>query len=129
MSAGAIPLALWLGVLPLLSALHLAMVPHVFCPEHRHLHEVVVPDRQAARAPYRATDSTYSRESPFGLAQLRECPFLDPGLRLGVAPWQCLLPQNPLDSEHRTGYPYRGPGSSRTVLTRAPKHSPPSPSA
>ncbi len=125
----AFSLALWIGLLPFFSALHLAMVLHVYCPEHRHLHDVVtagevVPTENTGRA----ATSLFTQSSNSSLTTLEECPFADLALRHGVVSCPSTLP-NLLNARTRTIVPPPSLGASWPVLSQAPKHSPPFPAA
>lgn len=118
-------LALWICLLPLFSAIHLAMVPHVYCPEHRHLHEVVSVGKAApAEDTGRATASIFGHSSTSSLTTLEECPFADLAIRQGVITSRWLLP-NLFDSSARQPFPFSNVHILWPILDRAPKHSPP----
>ena len=118
-------LALWIGLLPLFSALHLAMVPHVYSTEHRHLHEVVT---VGAATPVEDTDretaSIFDQSATSSLTTLEECPFADLAIRQGMVTSRWSLP-NLFDSPARDALPFSSTHISWPVLHRAPKHSPP----
>ena len=118
-------LALWIALIPLFSAIHLAMVPHVYWSEHGHLHEVVtVGDAAPAEDANRATASIYSQSPAYSFASLEECPFVDLAIREGLiaSGW---LPPDIYNSTGRQLFPVFCIHFSRPVLDRAPKHSPP----
>ena len=118
-------LALWIGLLPLFSALHLAMVPHVYWSEHGHLHEVVtVGDAAPAEAIDRATASAFRQSSASTFASLEECPFVDLAIRQGVVASQW-LPPSFFDSAGWQIFPFSSTHIIWPILDRAPKHSPP----
>lgn len=118
-------LALWIGLLPLFSALHLAMVPHVYCPEHRHMHEVVTAGEVApAEDIGRATASVFGHSSTSSLTTLEECPFADLAIRQGVVASRWLLP-NLFDSSARQSFLFSSVHILWPILDQAPKHSPP----
>jgi hypothetical protein len=121
----ALSLALWIGLLPLFSSLHLAMVPHVYSAEHRHLHEVVtVGEAAPAEDTDRATASIFDQSATYSLTTLEECPFIDLAIRQGMitSRW---LPPDLVDSIARQPFPFSSTHVSWPVLYRAPKHSPP----
>jgi hypothetical protein len=118
-------LALWIALLPLFSAVHLAMVPHVYWSEHGHLHEVVtVGDAAPAEDNNRATESIYSQSSAYSFASLEECPFVDLAIRQGLitSGW---LPPNLYHNTNWQHFPFSSVHFTRPILDRAPKHSPP----
>jgi hypothetical protein len=118
-------LALWIGLLPVFSAIHLAMVPHVYWSEHGHLHEVVtVGDSAPVEDANRATASIYDQSSAYSFASLEECPFVDLAIRQGVVTsgW---LPPNLFDNTGWQIFTFSNFHVLRPILDRAPKHSPP----
>lgn len=118
-------LALWIGVLPLFSALHLAMVPHVYWPEHGHLHELVTAGAETpAEDTNRATASVFGRSPVSAFASLEECPFVDLAIRQGVPARRWLSPKL-FDSTDWQLFPFYSAHGLLPVLYRAPKHSPP----
>jgi hypothetical protein len=120
-----VSLALWIGLLPLFSAVHLAMVPHVYWSEHGHLHEVVtVGETIPAEDTNRATASIFGQPSAFSFASLEECPFVDLAIRQGVVTsgW---LPPNLFNNTGWQIFAFSSVHVLRPILDRAPKHSPP----
>ena len=118
-------LALWITLIPLFSAIHLAMVPHVYWAEHGHLHEVVTDGKSAPEENTdRATASIFSRSAASSVATLEECPFVDLTLRQGVVV-SLWLPPDFSGSAGWQIFPFSSTHITRPVLDRAPKHSPP----
>jgi len=118
-------LALWIALIPLFSAIHMTLVPHVYCAEHRHFHEVVTAG-QAAPAQDRdpATASIFGRSPASSLTTLEECPFADLAIRQGMIASRWLPPTL---FDHPALQPPRVPNAHILwlLLDRAPKHSPP----
>ena len=126
-------LAISFGAMPLLSSVHLAMVPHVYSVEHRHYHEIVTVFENGRSADWPGR----GMQPPAGPAgQLRgwspeifveqvECPLANQTLRdeMLQAAGVHLPGDTPAGDrlvvcrKHRGFYP--------PVLWLAPKHSPP----
>ncbi len=121
----AFSLALWIGLLPLISAVHMALVPHVYSTEHRHFHEVVISgqgDPVEDTSP--ATASIMAQSSASLLTSIEECPLCDLALRQGAIFSQCIFPKL-FDRLIQNVSSLRSTHAAWPVLYRAPKHSPP----
>jgi hypothetical protein len=116
-------LAVWIALLPLISSIHMALVPHVYSTEHRHFHEVVTTgDVESSNDP--STASLVARSSAASLTSIEECPLCDLALRQGAVFSQCVFPKLS-DSLIQNVFPISSGHITRPVLFRAPKHSPP----
>ena len=118
-------LALWIGLLPFFSAVHMAMVPHVYSTEHRHFHEVVISGQgDPVEDTSSATASIMARSSASLLTSIEECPLCDLALRQGAIFSQCIFPKL-FDRLIQNVFSLRSIHTAWPVLYRAPKHSPP----
>ena len=118
-------LALWIALLPLISAVHMAMVPHVYSTEHRHFHEVVTSGKvDPVEDADRAIASFVAQSSAASLTSIEECPLVDLALRQGLVTTRSLL-LTPNDRVTQPNLPLPTANTSWPVLYRAPKHSPP----
>lgn len=118
-------LALWITLLPFISSVHMALVPHVYSTEHRHFHEVVTPeDANPTEDTDRATASFVAQSPAPFLTSIEECPLCDLALRqsLVTAPSPILAPN---DCVAQSNFPAGTITACWPVLYRAPKHSPP----
>jgi hypothetical protein len=120
-----------LGTLPVISAIHLARVPHVYSSEHRHFHEVVIQGRPVADS----NDKT-DIQSRDGAAQFKatsaglkvylvDCPLANVTLRNDLLKSAQALPTQ---SASLFSLPIQRAVVrvlSEQVLSVAPKHSPP----
>ena len=118
-------LALWIALLPLISAVHMAMVPHVYSREHSHFHEVVTSGKIVpVDGPNPATACIVAHSSASLLTSIEECPLCDLALRQGAVFSQRVFPKLS-DSLIQDVSPPCGTHTDWPVLYRAPKHSPP----
>ena len=118
-------LALWIALLPFLSDVHMAQVPHVYCAEHGHFHEVVASGRvEPAEDTTPSNPSRVAQSSASMLASIEECPLCDLALRQGAVFSQRFIPALFGHLAHNTFQTY-DIHTSWPVLHRAPKHSPP----
>jgi len=116
---------MWIALLPFISAVHMALVPHVYSPEHRHFHEVVTSgqvDPVEDAAP--ATASITARPSASLLTTIEECPLCDLALRQGAVLSQWTFPKR-FDRSTQSAFLFFSIHAVWPVLDRAPKHSPP----
>jgi hypothetical protein len=124
-------LAVALGGLPSLSALHLTQVAHVYSSEHRHFHELVASSGRGQR-PLAATTRA-AAEPGAGLRDATalvsvlevECPLANAGLRNDCHADAVAAP----DFAHPVWTAVAAPRlplhCDALCLVRAPKHSPP----
>ncbi len=118
-------LALWIALIPLFSAIHMAMVPHVYCAEHRHFHEVVTVGEVApSEDTDRATASLSNRSMSTSVSTVEECPFVDLAIRQGMVTSRW-LPPNLFNNTGWRLFTFSSIHISWPILDRAPKHSPP----
>jgi len=118
-------LALWIALLPLISAVHMAVVPHVYSAEHRHFHEVVTSGEvDPVEDTDRAAACIVAQSPAASLTSIEECPLVDLALRQGLVGTQSLF-LTPNDCVTQASFPIPTASSSWPVLYRAPKHSPP----
>jgi hypothetical protein len=121
-------LAGWIAVLPFLTTLHLAMVPHVFCPEHGHLHEIVREDGRPAPRVRTGSQSPATSLIPRThrwTTQAAECPFADLALRQGAAVPRPVPAVRPMASGSLLPVFFPDGVVALEALSLAPKHSPP----
>ena len=122
-----VALALWISVLPSLSAIHLALIPHVFSPALQRFEEITVSaeyirnqDRPAVPDPaIPATEPDYSLTSSF------DCPLANLALRDGMILSGPASSEQPLAGDSGNICPGTRPLLSDSPLSNAPKHSPP----
>ena len=120
-----VSLALWIALLPLISAVHMALVPHVYSTEHRHFHEVVNSGKvDPVKDTGRATACFVAESPAASLTSIEECPLVDLALRQGLVGTQSLF-LTPNNCVTQSSLPLPTTNSSWSVLFRAPKHSPP----
>ena len=122
-------LALWIALLPFISAIHMAWVPHIYSTEHRHFHEVVIsgqadPVEDCVEDAAPATASIVARSSASLLTSIEECLLCDLALRHGAVFSQCVFPEL-FDHQIQFVFPLYSTHAAWPVLYRAPKHSPP----
>jgi hypothetical protein len=126
-------LAALFGVLPVVSALHMAEVPHIYSPEHRHFHEIVIVEEGGALdghaasiepLPSDATNHLRSLHVRVGLYQI-DCPLANVTLRNCLLVGGEILLSEPAPLASRHDQPPLLPSHAARVIALAPKHSPP----
>jgi len=118
-------LALWLALLPFISAVHMAMVPHVYSAEHRHFHEVATNGRvEPVEDDVSGTASYTERSSASLLTTINECSLCNLALRQGAFFLRSTLPEL-VDHPAENSPQFFSIHVTRLVIYRAPKHSPP----
>lgn len=118
-------LALWIALLPLISAVHMALVPHVYSAEHRHFHEVVTTGQAGPVEDTAPGTASYTSGSPASqLSSLEECPLCNLALRQGAVFSLGTFPE-PVDRPVQSFLRFSSIHLSWPVIFRAPKHSPP----
>lgn len=118
-------LALWLALLPFISAVHMAMMPHVYSSEHRHFHEVVTNGRaEPVEDDVPGTASFTKRSSASLLTTINECSLCNLALRQGAFFSRSTLPEL-ADHPTENSPQFFSIHVTWPVIYRAPKHSPP----
>jgi hypothetical protein len=121
----AVSLALWIALLPFISAIHMALVPHVYSTEHRHFHEVVTSGQGDPVEDAAPATASIAAQSPASLlTSIEECSFADLAIRQGVVAsgW---LPPGLFRNLAQQSSPFSSIHILWPILHRAPKHSPP----